>query len=72
LKEKLKRLVGELMKSYDENSNVKINLRSGGNVIKIKEIIPSKSKSIIDQIDDIFADYFGFKDEEREFIRDSI
>lgn len=60
------------MKSYDENSNVKINLRSGGNVIKIKEIIPSKSKSIIDQIDDIFADHFGFKDEEREFIRDSI
>jgi hypothetical protein len=35
-------------------------VRSGGYVIKIKEIIPSKSKGIIDQIDGIFADCFEF------------
>ena len=70
LKERLRPLVKELMKSYEENSNVKINLRSKGYAIKIKEIIPSKSKDIIDQIDDIFADYFGFAEEEKEFIKE--
>lgn len=69
LKDKIKPLVDELMKSYDENSNIKIDQRSGGNVIKIKEIIPLKSKYIIDAIDDIFLDYFGFIDEERKFIK---
>ncbi|MDH5635218.1 MAG: hypothetical protein OEY47_00945 [Candidatus Bathyarchaeota archaeon] len=36
----------------------------------MKEIIPSKSKDIIDQIDDIFADYFRFTKEEKEFIKE--
>ena len=70
LKERLEPLVDGLMESYDENSNVKINLRSGGYVIKIKEIIPSKSKSIIDKIDGVFADHFGFNDKERRFIKE--
>ena len=69
LKDRLRKLVDELMKSYEENSNIKINERSGGYVIKIKEIIPSSSKEIIDQIDDIFAEYFEFTDEEKDFIR---
>jgi len=69
LKEKLKSLVDELMKNFDENSNIKINRRSGGYVIKIKEIIPKKSKDIIDLIDDIFAYYFEFNDEEINFIK---
>jgi len=57
------------MESYEKNSNIKINLRVGGYVIKIKEIIPQKSKDIIDQIDEIFAEYFDFTTKEREFIR---
>lgn len=65
----LRLLVNELMKSYDDTSNVKVNLRSGGYVIKIKEIIPKKSRALIDQIDDIFADYFGFTIKEKEFIK---
>jgi len=67
--EQLQTQVKTLMESFDENSNIKINLRSGGYVIKIKEIIPKKSKSIIDQIDEVFADYFGFNNKEKEFIR---
>lgn len=70
LKKRIKPLVNELVRNYDENSNFKINLRSGGYVIRIKEIIPSKSISIIDQIDDVFADYFGFTDEESKFIKE--
>jgi type I restriction-modification system DNA methylase subunit len=69
MKDRLKKLVEELMKSYDKNSNIKVNERMGGYAIKIKEIIPSKSKAIIDEIDDIFAEYFGFNQKEEEFIR---
>jgi len=68
LKDQLRRLVDELMKRYDQNSNVKINERAGGYTIKIKEIIPSRSKDIVDQIDDVFAEYFDFTEEERDFI----
>lgn len=69
IKDRLKKLVEELMKSYDNNSNIKVNERMGGYVIKIKEIIPSKSKAIIDEIDCIFAECFGFSQREEEFIR---
>jgi hypothetical protein len=69
MKDRLKKLVGELMKSYVENSNIKVNERMGGYAIKIEEIIPSKSKAIIDEIDDIFAQYFDFSQKQKEFIR---
>ncbi|MEM2970069.1 MAG: DNA methyltransferase [Candidatus Bathyarchaeia archaeon] len=65
----LEKLVDELMQSYEKNSNTKINERSGGYIIKIKEVIPKKSKEIIDKIDDIFGEYFGFSKEELEFIK---
>ena len=69
LQEQLQPLVKKLMENYDKTSNEKINLRSGGYVIRIKEIIPKKSKSIINQLDDIFANYFEFSDREAEFIK---
>jgi len=69
LKTKLNPLVEQLMKSYDETSNEKINVRADGNTIRIKEIIPKTSKTIIDQIDDILAEYFAFSEKERNFIK---
>jgi type I restriction-modification system DNA methylase subunit len=69
LKNRLRRLVDELMRSYDQNSNVKINERAGGYAIKIKEIIPSRSRDLVDQIDDVFAEYFDFTEGEKEFIK---
>jgi hypothetical protein len=69
MKGRLYKLAEELMKSYDQNSNIKINERKGGYVVKIKEILPSKSKNIIDQIDDILAEHFGFTEKEKEFIK---
>lgn len=69
IRDRLKELAEELMKSYDSNSRVKVNERAGGYAIKIKEIIPSKSKAIIDEIDKIFAECFGFSQKEEEFIR---
>jgi len=70
LKEKLRPLIDELMKSYDENSNVKVNRRSGGYAIRFKEMSPSKSKDIIDEIDDVFSDYYEFNDDEMKFIKE--
>jgi len=69
LKKRLRPLVDELMKSYDRNSNVKVNRRSGGYVIRYTEIIPSKSNKIIDDIDNIFADDYGFSKDEKTFIK---
>jgi SAM-dependent methyltransferase len=69
IKDRLKKLVEELMKSYDNNSNIKVNERMGGYVIKIKEIIPSKSKALIDEIDNMFAECFDLNQKEEEFIR---
>lgn len=69
-RQQIRSLVDKLMQSYEDNSNVKINLRSGGKYcIKIKEIIPKKSKAIIDEIDNVFADYFDFTNKEKEFIK---
>ncbi|MGD0330440.1 MAG: hypothetical protein ABSB40_08355 [Nitrososphaeria archaeon] len=56
------------MESYDKASNIKVNVRSGGYAIKIKEIFPSKSKGIIDQIDRIFADCFEFAEDENSIV----
>jgi type I restriction-modification system DNA methylase subunit len=70
LRKDLYLLVSELMQSYDKNSNTRINIRSGGSYcIRIKEIIPKRSKDIIDQIDDILAEHFGFTEKEKEFIK---
>lgn len=69
LNEKLQILANKLMNEYDQNANEKVNERKGGYAIKIKEIIPRKSKKTIDEIDDIFANYFGFTQDEMEFIK---
>lgn len=59
----------ELMESFDKNSNIKINVRKGGYAIKIKEIIPKRSLSIISGTDDLIAALFSLTDEESEFIK---
>ncbi len=70
LKKKIRPLADDLLLSYDKNSNLKTNTRQGGKyAMIIKEIIPKKSKDIIDLIDDVFAEYFGFNDDEKEFIK---
>lgn len=70
LRKKLEPLVDKLMRRYEENSNIKINRRKGGYVIRIVEIVPSKSKDILDKIDDIFSEYFMLDDNEKKFIKD--
>lgn len=56
-------LAKNLMKSYKENSEMKI--QSG---LTFQAIYPKKSKSIIDEIDTVLAKHYGFTAEELDFI----
>lgn len=69
LMNRLEPLITALMEDYEKNYYSKVNLRIGGYVIRIKEYKPRKSKQIIDQIDNILAEYFEFTDKEKEFIK---
>jgi type I restriction-modification system DNA methylase subunit len=69
LLDRLTPLLIALMEDYEKNHYSKVNVRMGGYVIRLKEYKPRKSKSIIDQIDDIFAEHFGFTEKEKEFIK---
>jgi hypothetical protein len=51
------------MLSYKENSEMKS--LSG---LTMQTIYPRKSKSIINQIDSLLAEYYGFTNEELDFI----
>jgi SAM-dependent methyltransferase len=68
LMESLKERGIELMKDYDLNSHININIRKGGYAIKIKEIMPKKSYDKIQELDKLVAKVYGFTDEEAEFI----
>ncbi len=65
----LERLCENLMKSYIDNSEIKsCNMATIGQV-SYREFHPRYSKKIIDEIDDIFANHYGFTKEESEFIK---
>ncbi|MEM0134324.1 MAG: hypothetical protein QXU18_03740 [Thermoplasmatales archaeon] len=58
-----------LMEDFERNSNLKVNIRKGGYAIKIKEIIPKKSVSIISDIDNLISVAFSLTVDESEFIK---
>ncbi len=63
-------LVLNLMKNYEKNSNMKVNVRKGGEyAIKITEIIPKKSYEILKLIDEKIFEIYHLSAEETEFIR---
>ena len=58
------KLFSRLMFDYNKNSIIK-KRRDG---VEYQEFYPSKSKSIIDEIDGVLAQHYGFTDEELDFI----
>ena len=60
----LNELFSKLMKDYEQHS--KIQVRKDG--VKLQEFYPSFSKPIIDEIDRILAQHYGFTPEELDFI----
>ena len=65
---KLKLLVSSLMEDLSKKSGRKIaNYKSTG-MVEYAEFYPKKSKAIIDAIDSVLAEFFGFTPEELDFI----
>ena len=61
-------LVNKLMISIDNNSIMKITNYKTKGTIEYQEFYPRKSKPIIDEIDRVLAEHYGFTEEELDFI----
>lgn len=57
----------ELGASYKRHKEIK-NRDYSGSVVYYEEYYPAKSKSIIDEIDELLAKHYGFTEEELDFI----
>lgn len=64
----LDKLAGLLMDDFQENSKIlEMNYTNWG-MMKIQCIYPKHSKSILDEIDAVLAEHYGFTPEELDFI----
>ena len=57
-----------LSDSLYSNCNIAIYNYSGRGEVNFAQLYPKKSKSIIDQIDTVLAQHYGFTEEELDFI----
>ena len=57
-----------LMKSYEQNSILQKRKARNGKMVTEKQFFPAKSKPIIDDIDYVLAQHYGFTEEELDFI----
>lgn len=65
---KLVKIVMKLMIDLEEKSNLKIANYKATGIVEYREYFPKKSKAIIDEIDKVLAEHYGFTDEELDFI----
>jgi hypothetical protein len=65
---KLKSLTSKLMKDLEKNSNRKLAFYKATGQVEYDEYFPKKSKAIIDEIDSVLAEHYGFTKEELDFI----
>jgi hypothetical protein len=68
VKDKLQNITKHLMKDYETNANRKQTLYKTTGKVIYDEYYPRKSKHIIDEIDKVLAQHYGFTDEELDFI----
>ena len=61
-------LAAQLMRDYEKQSNIKINIRQGDYAIRLKEIIPRHSFGLIKEIDKEISKIFHLTDDELKFI----
>ena len=64
----LSQLSHTLMKDLHKNAQKKTIETKGGDLITYEEFFVRRSKSIIDDIDRVLAEHYGFTDEELDFI----
>ena len=65
---RIKLLTNILMSDLKSNSNRKTAYYKATGQVEYDEYFPKKSKSIIDEIDTVLAEHYGFTDEELDFI----
>ena len=65
---RFQRLASELMMSLDENSRYTVRQQKQTGEIRIQSFRPRFSKPIIDEIDRVLAQHYGFTAEELDFI----
>ena len=64
------KLLGDLMESYKTFSEEKtVNLGGNAGIVKYQEFHPKHSKKIIDEIDNLLGELYGFTLEELDFIK---
>ena len=56
------------MKNYQKNSKIKYTYYQSVGQVEYQEFYPKLSKPIIDQIDCVLAEHYGFTQEELDFI----
>ncbi|MCM1491488.1 MAG: SAM-dependent methyltransferase [Muribaculum sp.] len=61
-------LCRNLMEDYQNNSNRKLSYLKTSGKIEYDEFFPKYSKPIIDEIDRVLAEHYGFTEEELDFI----
>jgi len=61
-------LTSKLMSDLKSNSNRKTAYYNATGQVEYDEYFPKKSKSIIDEIDTVLAEHYGFTEEELDFI----
>jgi hypothetical protein len=66
--EKLEQLSEQLMKDYQKNAKIITNNYNKYGILNIQSFQPRLSKPIIDEIDIVLAEHYGFTDEELDFI----
>jgi Eco57I restriction-modification methylase len=66
--QKFERLSKRLLISYEENAIIQTKTARNGKVTKEKQFFPARSKSILDEIDALLAEHYGFTEEEFDFI----
>ena len=69
LKTKLRKICENLMEDYKKNSKLKHTEYKATGKVVYREFYPGKSKKIIDQVDDILAEHYGFTNEEKDYIK---
>ena len=57
-----------LLKSYEQNSILQKRKARNDQIVIEKQLFPAKSKPIIDKIDRVLAQHYGFTDKELDFI----
>ncbi len=68
LKSELNSICSRLIANLQDNIKIGIENRANGDYVEVARYFPQKSKKLLDEIDKILAEHYGFTEEELDFI----